>query len=514
MLDTLIHEIEGKTLEFKRDLSSPKNFLKTLLAFANTAGGRVIIGVEDASRQVIGIENPLDEEERICNLIADSIVPRVVPNVELITVENKTLLIVEVFLSSTRPHWLKSEGPESGVYVRLGSSNRQADRELIGELRRGVEGVSFDEMPMPELSVDDLDIKAAQEMFRNRRVLDEKALATLKLIRKEQGKLVPTKGAMLLFGKERTFHFSDAWVQCGRFIGREKNDIFDHIEIEDPLPKAVDSVMLFLKKHAMRGADFSEIRRKDVWSIPLDILREAIINALVHSDYSQRGAPIRIAFFDDRIEIENPGILMPGQTIEDMKQGVSRIRNPVISRVFRELELIEQWGSGVRMMHHEAESLGLPPPEFMEIGMRVRVIVRLAELIPIGNGRSSAKRADMLNAAGQVTPQVGARIVRPDEQVIGEVTGHVKNRASDQVTGQVTGQVIELLKIVLGELCRHELMEAMRLKGRDNFLKQYLVPALNHGLIEMTIPDKPNSRLQKYRLTSKGRQVLECFQPK
>jgi len=87
----------------------------------------------------------------------------------------------------------------------------------------------------------------------------------------------------------------------------------------------------------MRGADFSEIRRKDVWSIPIGILREVVINALVHADYSQRGAPTRIAFFDDRIKVENPGILLPGMTIEDMKQGVSKIRNSVITRIFREL---------------------------------------------------------------------------------------------------------------------------------------------------------------------------------
>ena len=263
MRETLLQETEGKTLEFKRDPSSPKNFLKTLVAFANTAGGRLIIGVEDVSRRVVGVDQPLDEEERLCNLIADSIAPRLVPNVELVTVENKTLLIVEVYLSGTRPHWLKAEGPESGVYVRLGSSNRQADRELIAELRRGVEGIAFDEMPMPDLCADDLDIKVMEEMFKGRRVLNEKALITLKLLRREQGKLVPTKGAMLLFGKERTFHFPDAWVQCGRFIGHDKADIFDHIEIEEALPKAVESIMLFLKKHAMRGADFSEIRRKE-----------------------------------------------------------------------------------------------------------------------------------------------------------------------------------------------------------------------------------------------------------
>jgi len=135
----LVSMPESKTLEFKRDISSPKNMLKTLVAFANTAGGRLIIGLEDESREVLGVENPLDEEERLCNLIADSIEPRLVPNVELISIEDKTLLSVEVYPSGSRPHWLKKGGLEEGVYVRLGSTNRKADRELIAELKRGAD---------------------------------------------------------------------------------------------------------------------------------------------------------------------------------------------------------------------------------------------------------------------------------------------------------------------------------------------------------------------------------------
>ena len=173
---------EGKTLEFKQDLSSPRKMLKTLVAFANTAGGRIIIGLEDKTRRPLGIENPLEEEERLCNLIADSISPRLVPNVELATVDGKTLLVVEVFLSNSRPHYLRAEGPDNGVYVRLGSTTRQADRELIAELRRSAEGISFDEMPMVDLSVDDIDLKAAQDAFAGVRKLDEQALLTLKLL--------------------------------------------------------------------------------------------------------------------------------------------------------------------------------------------------------------------------------------------------------------------------------------------------------------------------------------------
>ena len=454
-LDELLTHPEGKTLEFKRDLSSPKPLLKTLVAFANTAGGRLFVGIDD-DRSIVGVENPLDEEERLCSLIADSIAPRLVPNVEMLTVEGKTLLLIDVFVSGARPHWLKSEGAESGVYVRLGSTSRQADAALIGELRRSAEGVAFDEMPMPDLSLHDLDMEATRQLFPGLNRLDEQALRTLKLVTPYQGHFVPTKGAVLLFGKERTQHFSDAWVQCGRFIGTDKAKIFDHVDIREHLPTAVDSIMQFLKKHAMRGADFTEVRRKDVWSIPLVLLREAVINALVHADYSQRGAPIRISFFDDRIEIENQGLLLPGMTVEDMRQGVSKIRNHVIARVFRELNLIEQWGSGVRRIFREAEEQGLPEPQIIEVGMRVRVVVHLAESI------------------------------RPV-----------------QVTEQVTEQVARFLECLKqGPLSTRDAMARLELQHRPTFSANYLLPALSAGLVEMTQPESPKSPTQKYRLTA------------
>ncbi len=475
----LLKADESKTLEFKQDLSSPRNMLKTLVAFANTAGGRVIIGIEDKTRAPIGIDNPLDEEERLCNLIADSISPRLVPNVEMTTVEGKTLLVIEVFLSNSRPHYLRAEGPESGVYVRLGSSIRQADRELIGELRRSVEGVAFDQQPMPELSIDDLDIEAAQVAFGAIRELNEQALLTLKLLTPYQNKLVPTRGGILLFGRQRTQHFSDAWIQCGRFFGTEKIDIFDHIDIDAPLPQAVDEIMLFLKKHAYRGADLSEVRRKDVWSIPLGILREVIINAIVHSDYSQRGAPIRVVFFDDRIEVESMGILLPGLTIDEMKQGASRIRNPVIARVFKELNLIEQWGTGVRRIFAEARELGLPEPKIEEIALRLRFTVYLAE---------------PLRLAPQASEQV--------EHKSGGESGVESGVESDMAV-----QILSALNNAL--LSKSEIAKALGKAKPTRYLNDLVARLLHEGYVEYTIPDKPNSRLQKYRLTEKGKSVVE-----
>lgn len=315
--------------------------------------------------------------------------------------------------------------------------------------------------------MDDLDLATARQLFQGISPLDEQALRTLKLLTHTQGRWVPTQGAVLLFGKERRMHFSDAWVQCGRFAGTDKAVIFDHIDLDEPLPQTVDSIMLFLKKHAMRGADFSEVRRKDVWSIPLTLLREAVINALVHTDYSQRGAPIRIAFFDDRIEIENPGTLVPGLTLEDMRQGVSKIRNHVLARVFRELNLIEQWGSGVRRIFREAQELGLPEPQIIELGLRVRVVVRLAQALPTAS-----------------PPQT--------------ITDQVK----DQVTDQVTDQVRRLLACLqMGPLSTKAAMQKLGLSHRPTFVQTYLQPALQAGLIEMTQPQSPKSPTQKYRLT-------------
>lgn len=479
--EQLLREPESKTLEFKRDLSSPKPLLKTLVAFANTAGGKLIVGVGD-DKTVFGFDIPLDEEERLVSIIADSIAPRLVPNIEMVTVEGKTLLVVEVFLSGSRPHWLKAVGPINGVYVRLGSSNRQADGQLIAELQRGVAGVSFDTLPMVDLDEEDLDFDAMGSDFHNKDV-DERMLQSLKILVKDQDRLVPSQGGVLLYGKERRFHFDDAWVQCGRFVGNDKGDIFDHIDIHDSLPKAVDSIILFLKKHAMRGADFSEIRRKDIWSIPINILREVVINALVHADYSHRGTPIRIAFFDSRIEVESPGLLLPGLTVEDMKQGVSQIRNPIIARVFRELDLIEQWGSGVPEIYREAEALGLLEPIIEEIGMRVRFTVFLKDLLAPTSAQSRKSPSDSSKEKRQ------------------------ESGVESGVESAMALQVMDLLHDA--ELSKSEIARALGKEKPTRYLNDLMKRLLKNGHVAYTIPEKPNSRLQKYRITEQGKAVGE-----
>ncbi len=279
---------------------------------------------------------------------------------------------------------------------------------------------------------------------------------------------------MLLYGRERQHHFEDAWIQGGRFIGDNKADIFDHIDVHAPLPRAVDGILLFLKKHAVRAADFSEIRRKDLWRTPVRILREVAINALIHADYSHRGSPLRVAFFDNRIEIESPGLPLPGLTIEDIKQGVSQIRNPVIARVFRELELVEEWGSGIPGIFRIAKEENLPEPTIEELPWRVRFAVPFAEILPLTREQSR----------------------RGGEQ-------------SAPVTAPVSSYVEKLLHLLVHRepLGSEDIREAFGLKSRRRLREAYLAPALSAGLIQYTLPEKPNSRLQKYRLTDAGRKM-------
>lgn len=371
----LLKRPEGKTLEFKRDLSGPEGALKTIVAFANTAGGTLLVGVEDKTGQVRGVAEPLDLAERLANLISDRVAPRLVPEIDILPWRRTQVLAVRVHPSPTRPHYLKREGMDGGVYVRVGSTNRRADRELVEELRRFARGEAFDEQPMPELDSEALDFRAASESFGGLRKLTRRDLETLRLVTGHQGRKVPTVGGMLLFGHDRERYFPDAWIQAGRFGGTDKTRILDRVEIRSYPVGAIEEAIAFVEKHAVHGAEIGPVRRREHWNLPPVAVREAVINAVAHADYAQHGAPIRVSIFDDRLEVENPGLLPFGLTVEDLPRGVSKLRNRVIGRVFHTLGLIEQWGSGVQRMTGACRELGLAPPRFEEIATRFRVTI-------------------------------------------------------------------------------------------------------------------------------------------
>ena len=404
---------EGKTLEFKRDLSTPEGALKTIVGFANTGGGILLVGVEDKSRHVRGVRDPLDQEERLANLISDLIVPRLVPEIEILRWRRTQVLALQVHPSPGRPHYLKRKGLADGVYVRVGSTNRRADAEMVEELRRFARGETFDEQPMPGLNSEDLDFRAASESFAPVRKIGRRDLETLRLVTGHQGRQVPTVGGMLLFGQDRARHFPDAWIQAGRFAGGDKSRIVDRTEIRSFPVRAIEDAIAFVQKHALHGTEIGAVRRREHWSLPPVAVREAVINAVVHADYAQRGAPLRISIFDDRLEIENPGLLPFGLTVEDLPHGISKLRNRVIGRVFNILGLIEQWGSGVQRMTAACRDAGLAAPVFEEIATRFRVTITTARVAagrPALDETNEAILACLAGGKGLLTSEIAKAI--------------------------------------------------------------------------------------------------------
>ncbi|MDR1078458.1 MAG: putative DNA binding domain-containing protein [Propionibacteriaceae bacterium] len=495
---------EGKTLECKRDLSSPDSVLESVVAFANSAGGRLVIGVADDG-EVVGVADPLLEEERLTNLISDSIRPQLRPTVELAPLAGKTVLIAKVWLGQQRPYHLKRQGPHQGSYIRVGSSDRLAGAAMVAELRRSAEGVSFDQLPAPRAKLSDLDRPLLAGLLG--REVDESALRTLRLIVQDQGEWVPSHGGLLVGCAQPEMFLPHAWVQCARFRGARKRDIIDKANIRGPLPLAVDAVMAFFRRHAFLSSKFGESpRRQDVWSLPFAALQELVVNALVHSSYDDHGTPIKIAFRDQAITIESPGGLVPGLTVEDMIEGTSIIRNPVLARVFEELGHIEQWGSGIPEVLQDLAEAGLPPLDIEERRERLRLTIRIpshdpARFEPAWRSRPSedAGRSQVEPDRPPVSQQVSPKRpqVSPDlEQVRADLGRH--------------GTTI-LSALADGPLSRAETLAAIGVKNEYRSYQRHIVPLINRGLVGMTNPDNPTAHTQTYALTGPGRSVLTAI---
>ena len=185
----------------------------------------------------------------------------------------------------------------------------------------------------------------------------------------------------------------------------------DHAEIRSHPVRAIEEAVTFVQKHALHGAEIGRVRRSERWNLPPEAVREAIINAVAHTDYAQRGAPLRVSIFDDRLEVENPGLLPFGLTIEDLPRGVSKLRNRVIGRIFHALGLIEQWGSGIQRMTTACRDTGLAAPVFEELATRFRVTIATARVgRPVLDETDQAILASLAGGKGRLTSEIAEAI--------------------------------------------------------------------------------------------------------
>ncbi len=243
----------------------------------------------------------------------------------------------------------------------------------MGEFSKG----PFDKAVRKDLGYDAIDEKAVRDFLQNRAVKLKVAVPkisvkdfltnTLKIFKKDNGDLHPTNAALLFFGKEPTEHISHHEIRIARFRGTDRTETIDSQEIKGHIYKMLGNVEAFFKRNTRLANKIVEFKRVDIPEYPFEAIREAVINAIAHRDYNRRGAPIMVSIFDDRIEVRNPGGLLPGLNIKKL-EGNHATRNEAICNIFHETMDMERFGTGIGKMKKYMKAHGLSYPEFSEEG--------------------------------------------------------------------------------------------------------------------------------------------------
>ncbi len=497
-ITSLIRKGEGLDLEFKACRNQlNRDVYETICAFLNRHGGTLLLGVQD-NGVIQGIEPDAAAQIRKDFVTAinnpQKISPPTYLAVDEVTVDGKPLLRIYVPESSQvhRCNGRIYDRNEDGdlditdhtaqvaqLYQRKQatySENRVFPWIQPGDLRADLiercrKYVRINKPQHPWGSVDDLDLVKSAQLYQPH---------------PETGKLGVTLAGVMLLGTD-DFILKVCPPHRTDLILRKVNvDRYDDRDLViTNLIDSYDRILAFVQKHLPDPFYLEGIERR---SLRDHIFREVASNMLIHREYAS-GATSRLVIEYGRVVTDNPsrphgfGRLDPATSVPFQK-------NPIIGRFFRQIDRADELGSGMRKMMLYGKKYGGADPELIE-GDNFRMVISVPEF-----GSNPAEIRQVVTTAQKTT-----------EQVTGEVTG--------EATGIVTGEVLALLKVLAaGPINRKSAQDALNLKGQANFRERYLEPALSGGWIEMTQPDSPKSPTQKYRLTEKGRRMIEARSPK
>jgi ATP-dependent DNA helicase RecG len=379
LIEDLLQQREGSGVDFKADGSSPKRIVKDFVAFGNTAGGSILIGVDD-DRNVIGLDDPQGTEEAISNAIYSSTEPRQSPLISVMTQDDKEVVLVEAqYFQGADPLQLK-EGDKLTVYERVGSTSMPVtDDERLEQIhreRRGRDG--FDQLPATGATLETLDVEAIKEAFAARGIeIDEAKLESYELATRQNNELIPTHAGILLFGKDPTDFLPDAYFRGIRYPGVDKSgDALDSAEWNGlPLLRAIDEVESFIARNTGTAQTIPGQKRRNIPHYEPALLREILHNAIAHADYSRRGQHLNVSIYSDHLVVESPGKLPAGMSVEYLKAGVSVARNRAIMSILHALGYVEKHGTVYAKAVSAAEA-GYPIPEWSEPGPIVRATLQ------------------------------------------------------------------------------------------------------------------------------------------
>lgn len=340
---------ESDSIELKSQVIP--DICKEVIGFANTNGGTVYIGIEDN-----GIIVGVDDEDKIIlqlnNMIRDSIKPDITMFVkyEAIILEDKKVIAIKVQRGTDRPYYLGNKGLKpAGVYVRNGTSTDPASEANIRKMIKETDGDSFENMRSLEQN---LSFNATNEQFKKRNIVfNEAKMKSLGLFLKDG----EYSNVAFLLSDQCT-----ATIKTATFNGTDKLNFQDRKEYSGSLFEQMENVYQYLEMRNKKRASFNGLYRIDTLDYPLDALREALLNCLVHRDYSFSASTL-ISVYDDRIEFVSVGGLPDGINLDDILLGISACRNPKLAAIFYRLELIEAYGTGIPKIMSSYKDTGFEP---------------------------------------------------------------------------------------------------------------------------------------------------------
>ena len=361
-LKQCITQGENTTTEFKENFD--QEVIETAVAFANTNGGVILIGVSD-QREVRGITVGKETLRDVSNRISQSTEPRVVLEIESVDMEGKSVLLIRIAECRIKPVSVK------GVcYRRVGNSNRVMSPQEIAQMHLNTVGQSWDQLLVTSAGIDDIaDKKVEWYLTRRettRNVAKPQDMSLTALLRNIDGlsdEEIPTHAGILFFGKYPQRFFQNAQLRVVRFKGTSvTHPVIDRLDCSGALWEMVDAAEEFIRKNirllSLRTS--KSFQRDDKFEYPLAALREAIINALIHRNY-QKHSDVRVFIFDNRVEIINPGTFPEGVSPD---APVHEPVNPILSQFMYDVGFIERYGSGIKMMKRLSEEWGNKAPRY------------------------------------------------------------------------------------------------------------------------------------------------------
>jgi ATP-dependent DNA helicase RecG len=352
-LNTIIQTGEGYKIEFKRSVNS--DLSKEIVAFANSSGGRIFIGIDDiGSVSGITVDNSLKSK---IEMMARDCDPSISVSVEV----SNNVLILHVPEGTNKPYRCTN-----GFYIRNGACSLKLSTEEIRDFFVAEGKVHFDEMPSKLKYPDAVDKNLVSRYLQlsgiSKTIDPQQLLFNLGVLDKQSAGYLNHSG-LLFFYQNPAIYIPQSSVTCVVYKGTIKVDIIDKKTFELDLIGNIDEAMAFLKRHLNLSYEIKTKRRIEKLEIPEVVLREAVVNAVTHRDYFEKGATVMVEVFDDRVEISNPGGLPKGLKEEDFGKR-TLARNPLIASLLQRAGYIEKLGTGVARMKEGMLDEHLPEPEF------------------------------------------------------------------------------------------------------------------------------------------------------